>query len=44
LSDSGIIDRCRSFSARIQSESALEQACTLIEGLSVRPVEREIPA
>ena len=44
LSDSGIIDRCRSFSARIQSESALARACTLIEGLAVRPVEREIPA
>ncbi len=34
LSDSGMIERCRSFSARIQSEAALEQACSLIEGLA----------
>jgi rhamnosyltransferase subunit B len=37
LSDSGIVERCRSFSARIQSETALEHACSLIEGLATRP-------
>jgi rhamnosyltransferase subunit B len=34
LSDSALADRCRSFSARVQSGAALERACTLIEGLA----------
>jgi UDP:flavonoid glycosyltransferase YjiC (YdhE family) len=38
LSDLGIINRCRSFSARIQSEAALARACTLIEGWAGQPV------
>jgi rhamnosyltransferase subunit B len=37
LSDSGIVERCRSFSARIRSEAGLERACSLIEGLLAHP-------
>ena len=34
LSDSGFSERCRRFSARIDSEAALDHACRLIEGLA----------
>jgi hypothetical protein len=37
LSDAGILERCRNFAAQIQSETALEKACSLIEGLAARP-------
>jgi rhamnosyltransferase subunit B len=37
LSDSRIAERCRSFSAQIQSEGALAKACSLIEGLADGP-------
>jgi hypothetical protein len=38
LADSGLSERCRSFSARIQSHAALDKACDLIEGLAPKPV------
>jgi hypothetical protein len=36
-SDAGILERCRNFAAQIQSETALEKACSLIEELAARP-------
>ena len=37
LADSGLYERCRSFAARIQSDAALDNACSLIEGLAQEP-------
>jgi rhamnosyltransferase subunit B len=37
LSDTGLSERCRSFAARIQSDAALDKACSLIEGLAQKP-------
>jgi rhamnosyltransferase subunit B len=37
LADSALSERCRSFAARIQSDAALDNACSLIEGLAQKP-------
>ena len=36
LSDAGLAARCKSFSARIRSDTALAQACSLIESLATK--------
>ena len=38
LSDSGLREHCKSFSARIHSDAALAQACSLIESLAPQSV------
>lgn len=37
LSDSELIARCRQFAGRVQSQAALDRACTVIEGLGPHP-------
>ena len=44
LADTALLERCKSYSARIQSDTALASACALIEGIAPGQNVAERPA